>query len=72
MRTTVTINDKLYKALKLRAVETDSSVSSLIEDAIKFQILEDFEDIQTAKKRANQDEFLFEDLVKQYKAENIL
>ena len=72
MRTTVTIDDKLYKALKLRAVETDTSVSNLIEDAIKIQILEDFDDIQSAKSRDKEEDLMFDSLVKQYKNENII
>ncbi|MEO8105267.1 MAG: CopG family transcriptional regulator [Candidatus Saccharibacteria bacterium] len=72
MRTTITINDKLFRSLKLRAVDSDTSVSAIVEDAVKYQILEDFEDIEDAQKRANEQEYSFNDLVNQYRAEGLL
>ena len=72
MRTTITINDKLFRTLKLRAAESDKSVSALVEDAIKYQILEDFEDIEDAHTRNSEQQYSFDDLVKQYKAEGLL
>ncbi len=72
MRTTITINDKLLRTLKLRAADSDTSVSAIVEDAVKYQILEDFEDIEDAQKRANEQEYSFNDLVKQYRAEGLL
>lgn len=72
MRTTITINDKLLRALKLRAADSDTSVSALVEDAVKYQILEDFEDIEDAQKRTNEPSYSFDDLVKEYKAEGLL
>ena len=72
MRTTITINDKLFRSLKMRAVEADTSVSHLVEDAVKYQILEDIEDIEDAQKRAKEPEYSFDELVKQYKAEGLL
>ncbi len=72
MRTTITINDKLFRSLKMRAVESDKSVSALVEDAVKYQVLEDFEDIEDAQKRDSEKEYSFDDLVKEYKAEGLL
>ena len=72
MRTTITINDKLFRTLKMRAAETDQSISALVEDAVKYQILEDFEDIEDAQKRVDEKEYSFDDLVKEYKAEGLL
>jgi uncharacterized protein YjbK len=72
MRTTITINDKLFRALKIRAAETDESISQLVEDAVKYQVLEDFEDIEDAVKRDNEPAHSFDDLVAQFKAEGLL
>lgn len=72
MRTTITINEKLLRILKLRAAESDTSVSAIVENAVKYQILEDFEDIEEAQARVNEKEYSFNDLVKQYKAEGLL
>ncbi len=72
MRTTITINDTVFRALKMRAVESDESVSKLVEDAVKYQILEDLEDIEDAKVRDNEPGYSFNDLVSKFKAEGLL
>ena len=72
MRTTVTINDTLYKAVKRRALDSDESVSSVIENAIKYQVLEDLEDLEDAKKRATEVSYSFNELVDELKAEGLL
>jgi len=72
MRTTITLNDKLFRALKMRAAESDESISQLIENAVKYQVLEDLEDIEDATKRGYEPTYSFDDLVKQFKAEGLL
>ena len=72
MRTTITLNDKIYKALKLRAVESGESISAMAEDAIKYQILEDLEDIQTLRERKNEPAIDFKTFVKELKADGLL
>jgi hypothetical protein len=72
MRTTITLNDKLFRTLKMRAAESDESISQLIENAIKYQVLEDLEDIEDAAKRERESTHSFDDLVKQFKAEGLL
>ena len=72
MRTTITINDKLFRSLKIRAAESDQSISALVENAIKYQVLEDYEDIEDAQKRSEEKEYSFDDLVVKYKAEGLL
>lgn len=72
MRTTVTINDTLFKALKQRALDTDQTVSNVIEDAVKYQVLEDLEDIEDAYQRADEINQPFAKLVGELKAEGLL
>lgn len=72
MRTTVTLNDAIARQLKLRAADSDMSVSELIEDAVKYQLLEDYEDIEDAQKRSNEPTYLFDNLVKEFKSEGLL
>jgi hypothetical protein len=72
MRTTITINDKLFRALKIRAAETDESISQFVENAVKYQILEDFEDIEDAVVRQEESTHSFDELVAQFKAEGLL
>jgi hypothetical protein len=72
VRTTITINDKLFRALKMRAAEADESISQFVENAVKYQVLEDFEDIEDAIKRREEPTYSFDDLVAEFKAEGLL
>jgi len=72
MRTTITLNDKIYKALRIRAAECGESVSSIIEDAVKEQVLEDLEDLQIVKERENESAIDFHSFVKELKADGLL
>lgn len=72
MRTTITLNDKIYKSIKIRAAESGESVSSLIEDAIKEQILEDLDDLQAVKERENESALNFRVFVQELKADGLL
>ena len=72
MRTTITLNDKLYRALKVRAAETDVSVSTIVEQAVAHQLLEELEDIEDAKQRQHEPVGSFDSLVKEFKAEGLL
>lgn len=72
MRTTITLNDAIARQLKLRAADTDRTVSDLIEDAVKYQLLEDFEDIEDAQKREGEPTFSFDELVEELKRDGLL
>lgn len=72
MRTTITLNDKIYKALRLRAAESGESISSMIEDAVKYQVLEDAEDMQTLKERENEPAVDFQTFLNELKADGLL
>lgn len=72
MRTTISFNDTVFRALKMRAIESDESVSKLVEDAVKYQLLEDLEDIEDAQARENEPVYSFDDLVAKFKTEGLL
>ena len=72
MRTTITLNDRLYRALKHRAIQSDQSISKLVESAIKYQVLEDIEDLEDAQKREHEPVESFDKLVEEFKAEGLL
>jgi predicted DNA-binding protein len=72
MRTTITLNDKIYKALKIRAAESGETVSTVVEDAIKEQILEDLDDLQTVKEREKEPAIDFKTFVNELKADGLL
>ena len=67
-RVTVYIDPDLHLALRLKAAETDRSVSDLINDAVKLSLAEDAEDLASYEERAKEPELPFEDLVRDRKS----
>lgn len=50
-KATLYLDTEMYKALKLRAVETGQSISALMNEALQAQLSEDLEDIQAIRAR---------------------
>lgn len=72
MRTTFTLNDTVYKALKIRAAETGEPMSAIVEQAVQAQLLEDAEDLEDALQRQNEPTLPFDTLVRDFKAAGLL
>ncbi|MBI3007588.1 MAG: CopG family transcriptional regulator [candidate division NC10 bacterium] len=63
-RATVYLKSDLHKALKLKAAETDRSVSDLVNDAVRLSLLEDAEDLAAFEERAKEPNLAFEAVLK--------
>ena len=63
-RATVYFDLRLHKALRLKAAETERSVSDLVNDAVKQALTEDAEDLEAFEQRAREPNLLFEHVVK--------
>jgi hypothetical protein len=63
-RTTVYLESDLHKALKIKAAETDQSVSELVSGAVRRSLLEDAEDLAIFKQRAKEPTLAFETVLK--------
>lgn len=63
-RATVYLKSDLHKALKLKAAETDRSVSDLVNDAVRLSLLEDAEDLAAFEERAKEPSLAFEAVLK--------
>jgi hypothetical protein len=63
-RATVYFDPGLHRALRLKAAETDRSVSELVNEAVKLSLAEDADDLSAFEERASEPEMLFEDMVK--------
>jgi hypothetical protein len=50
-KATLYLDSDMYRTLKLRAVETGQTVSSLMNDALQAQLSEDLSDIQAIRGR---------------------
>jgi hypothetical protein len=66
-RATVYFDPYLHRALRLKAAETDSSVSELVNEAVREALAEDAEDLAAFEERKKEPELRFEDVVKDLK-----
>ncbi len=66
-RATVYFDPDLHRALRLKAAETDQSVSDLVNSAVKYSLAEDAEDLAAFEQRAREPKLAFEDVVKDLK-----
>ena len=71
-KATIYLNDKIHKALRLKAVETSQSMSELVNDALEASLLEDLEDLEVWRERRNDPRVGFEDFVRQLKKDGVL
>jgi hypothetical protein len=66
-RTTVYLDAETLRALKMKAVVMEKSVSYLVNDALKRALAEDAEDLSAFEERAGEKSLEFEDVVKDLK-----
>jgi hypothetical protein len=66
-RATVYFDPALHRALRLKAAETDRSLSDIVNEAVKLCLAEDAEDMAVFAERANEPNLLFEDVLKELK-----
>lgn len=66
-RATVYLDPALHKALRLQAIETSSSVSELINEAVRAELAEDADDLASFERRVNEPTVAFEAFVKELK-----
>jgi len=66
-RATIYLEDELHRALKLKSVEADQSISHLVNDAIRTTLLEDLDDLSDVEKRTKEKTVSYEDFLKELK-----
>ena len=66
-RATVYFDPYLHRALRLKAAETDRSISELVNEAVKAALAEDANDIEAFENREKEPDYAFEDVVKDLK-----
>ena len=66
-RATVYFDPALHRALRVKAAETDRSLSDLVNEAVKLSLVEDAEDLAAFEERAVEPDLSFEDVVKDLK-----
>lgn len=63
-RATVYFDPKIHMALRLKAAETDRSLSDLVNEAVKLILAEDAADLSAFDERAAEPTLLFEKICK--------
>ena len=63
-RATIYFDSDLHRALRLKAAETDQSVSDLVNRAVKLTLAEDVEDLAAFEARTHEPNLPFEDVLK--------
>lgn len=66
-RATVYFDPSLHKALRLKAAQTERSLSELVNSAVRRSLAEDAEDLTAFDERANERSLDFEAVVKDLK-----
>lgn len=67
-RATIYFDSDLHKALRLKAAETEKSMSDVVNDAVRILLAEDAEDLQAIEERASEPTVSFDSFVKDLKA----
>jgi hypothetical protein len=63
-RATIYFDQDLHRTLKLKAATTDHSISELVNEAVRYSLAEDAEDIESFKVRESDPLISFEDVLK--------
>jgi hypothetical protein len=74
-RTTVYLDPVLHKALRLKAIDLDKSVSEIINEAIKQALIEyaeDAEDLLVFEERKDEPVISYEEMMKRLKKDGLI
>ena len=66
-RATVYFDPELHRALRIKAAETDRTLSDLVNEAVRLSLAEDAEDLEALEQRLGEPDLLFEKVVRELK-----
>ena len=66
-RATVYFDPELHRALRVKAAETERSMSELVNEAVQLSLTEDADDLAAFEDRVNEPNLPYEDVVKDLK-----
>ena len=67
-RATIYFDPVLHKALRLKAADTEQSISDVVDDAVRMLLAEDAEDLAALNARVSEPTVSFETFVQDLKA----
>ena len=68
-RSTIYFDPVLHRALRVKAAETSRSVSDLVNDAVRENLIEDAEDLAAFDERSTEPLVSYEDMLKGLRAD---
>lgn len=63
-RATIYLDQDLHRALRIKAAETDQSISALVNEAVKLSLTEDAEDLAAFDARESEPNLPFAEVLK--------
>ncbi len=67
-RATVYFDPEIHRIIKLKALDTNRSISDIVDEAIRLELAEDADDLQAIKERENELTISYEELIADLKA----
>ncbi len=67
-RATIYFDPELHKALKIKSVQSESTISDLVNAAIRQSLMEDYEDLAAFEDRRDEPNLDFEGVLKKLKS----
>jgi plasmid stability protein len=71
-RATIYFDKRIHKALRIKAAETNRSMSEIVSEAVREALREDEEDLAAFEQRAHEKGISYEALLKKLKADGTL
>lgn len=68
-RATIYFDPAIHRILKVKAGETDQSISDIVNEALRRELADDQEDLAVFEERANEPTTSYEGLLKKLKAD---
>jgi plasmid stability protein len=67
-RSTVYFDPEIHQALRIKAATTQTSVSEVVNEAVRIALREDQEDLSVFEERVNESTLTYEELLKDLKS----
>ena len=71
-RTTIYLDPKIHRALRIKAIQLSSTISDLVSQAVKLSLKEDALDLDAIRDRSKEPSRAFEAVLKDLKRDGLL
>ncbi len=71
-RSTIYLDSRIHRALKLKAAQMEATVSELVNEAVRLSLKEDAIDLQAIQDRAHEPSRPFEDVLRDLKRDGLV